>query len=88
MRLGKNNTYMRLIDGVIVEVVDGHREVVGGIQEAGVRIRSFSITGLQARQPSILGLESCSIVGDTLQFADGEFGLQGVDQTHGQDGRP
>lgn len=79
---------MRLIDGVIVEVVDGHREVVGGIQETGVGIRSYSITRLQARQPGILVFKSCSIVGDALQFADGEFGLQCVDQTHGQDGCP
>lgn len=84
----KKNTYVWLIDGVIVEVVDGHGQVVGGVQEAGVRIRNLSITGLQARYPSILGLESCSIVCDALQVVYGEFGLQSVDHSHGQDGRP
>lgn len=84
----RKNTYMWLIDGVIVEVVDGHGQVVGGIQEARVCIRNLSITGLQARYSSILGFESCSIVRDALQVIDGEFGLKGVDHTHGQDGRP
>lgn len=84
----QEKTYVRLIDGVVVEVVDGHGEVVGGIQEAGIRVRSLGIIWLHARYSNVFALESGSVRCDILQVTDGESGLQCLDHTEGQKARP
>ena len=37
---------MRLVEGIVVEVVDGYREVVFGVEESGIGVVSFDEAAL------------------------------------------
>lgn len=70
-----------------MKVVDGHGEVVGGVQEAGIRVHRLTIIRLQIIHSTVCILESRSTFCDALQVTDGESGPQGVHDTNGQNAR-